>query len=99
MSTRRINDWLSKVLMCFDRLRLVFGTYGARRVFLPRLPLPRLNASGSPLEPSGTRKRPSTFDVVKVRRFPVSGSTVNAPLGLKFGRSPPPPFPFESTPV
>src|SRR5262249_36119199 len=57
--------------MRFNRLRSLFQKLGARSVFLPRLPLPRLKARGSPLLPSGTRNRPSTLEVVKVRRLPV----------------------------
>src|SRR5215510_872826 len=84
--------------MRFNRLRSLFQNPGARSVFLPRLPLPKLKATGNPLL-SGTRNIPFTFEVVNVRKLPVKGSSVKAPVGLKLGRSPFAPLPFESTPV
>src|SRR5712692_4002553 len=83
--------------MRLDTLKSAFRKPGPLKVFLLREPFPRLKFNGKPLLPRGTKN--GVPDVVNVRRLPVIGSRMICPAGLKFGRSPPPPLPFESTPV
>src|SRR5712692_9325267 len=83
--------------MRLDTLKSAFRKPGPLKVFRLREPFPRLKFNGRPLVPRGTKN--GVPDVVNVRRLWVTGSTMTSPEGLKFGRSPAAPLPFESTPV